>query len=133
MCFTSANKTKYIATEDIICYKEVERIQKETCRSYWTEFTYEFGKLYTLLNSKAVAEDYLNSPKPEEQERTNNNELYPNEFDDCIDIHTGFHSYKSHDLEDCFSNVECIIPKGSEYYQNLTEYVSNQIIIVKEI
>lgn len=41
-------------------------------------------------------------------------------------INAGLHSYKN--IGSC--NVKCIIPKGATYYQNDSEYCSNEIKIV---
>lgn len=53
-------------------------------------------------------------------------------------IRAGIHSFKliRHAACDRVRDeilVECKIPKGSRYYKNATEYVSDRIIIVKEV
>lgn len=129
MCFTSHDITKYIAKEDIVCYKKVSFINCRlgACMSYWTEFKYEFGKLYNLQNSKAVCAGYLVNYN---STNTDLDVLKPIVVHDYIKIDIGFHSYKYATNEE---NVKCIIPAGSEYYINYSEYCSNQIIIKEKI
>jgi hypothetical protein len=139
MCFQGTDKQLYVAEEDIVCYKEVTKLTAKTCLSYWTEFKYKFGKLYNLLNSCAVTTGgYDNTPDPEDITLQNklflDDRLINKDLANYFEVHKGFHSFKFKKETDCIRpNVRCIIPKGSEYYQNETEYVSNQIIIVEKL
>ncbi len=121
MCFYKINyndKVK-IATKDIVCYKAVELREKQECfRSFYKK---EIQHLDELLKSKLDIDTYFYS----------------------VDI--GLHSLKnigrsklwrfnsnSFWSKGCSYMVKCIIPKGSQYLENDSEYVSNQIIM-KEI
>lgn len=134
MCWSSKILEKKIATEDIKTFKVgYERVTK--LRSYYRWFIYDFNQLYET-------------------------EIYPEYSEGLYAITQGFHSYnpKKCTYERCFNEVdknyskvqsktigklidkyfgdtsvfECIIPKGSEYYENEDgEIVSNQIIIKK--
>jgi hypothetical protein len=132
MCFKSKDKTKYIAKEDIVCYKKVYIMPTSECMSYWTHFRYEFGKLYELKNTKACNVDYMYGHDPDNISLQN---IIPvQDTGHLIWIDKGFHSYNIHSI-DGFNvpNVKCIIPAGSEYYMNTSEYVSNQIIILEKL
>lgn len=126
MCFESTNTKRYIAEEDIPCYKMVWDITSRTCKSFHTYFGYEFGELYTLLNSQSVQSGYMIDENPDGFLKPQTCTTYGDDI--MIDI--GFHSYIEQDYR---AHVKCIIPKGSEYYMNDEEYVSNQLIIKEQI
>lgn len=115
MCFTSKDRAKYIADKDIVCYKTVST----DLISIYYDFQYQYGELY-------------------------HSEFDIAQYQTRIVIEEGLHSYKTSSYAKDFLHfscgnydtkivVECIIPAGSEYYMNESEYVSNQIIIVKSI
>ena len=118
MCLITNNLHKYIAEKDIVCYKVVYLQGKEII-SYWFDFPYELNRKYTIPVLQPI-------PTP------NGN----------IIIEKGFHSYRNIytakgdiwlSLMELLPKVivKCIVPKGSEYYINSKEMVSNQIIIVE--
>ena len=118
MCLTTNNTRKYIAEKDIICYKTV-KIQGTQLISYWCNFKYELNKKYKIQALQPIS--------------VGNGD---------IRICEGFHSYIKLDTAEndllygiLYPVVEvvvkCIVPKGSEYYINSEEMVSNQIIIVE--
>lgn len=118
MCLLTNNIHKYIAEKDIVCYKIVNLRDKEII-SYWFEFPYELNRKYTTQVLQPIFTKK-----------------------DNIRIEKGFHSYrtlgiaKDYIYYDMFNLlpeiiVKCIVPKGSEYYINSKEMVSNQIIIVE--
>jgi len=108
MCFLITNKKVQTATEDIICWKEVERGEK--IFSPYRRFVYKKGKVYTrgCLRKK--------------------------EYKMFNVLNIGFHSYivRKDILRfiDEWSVVKFIIPKGARYLINdFNEYISNQIIM----
>lgn len=118
MCLITNNLHKYIAEKDIVCYKIVN-LRDNKIISYWYDFIYELNKKYTIPVLQPIF-------------RKNGN----------IRIEKGFHSYRNlyiakyyicYDMFNLLPEiiVKCIVPKGSEYYINSKEMVSNQIIIVE--
>lgn len=106
MCFTGKNIER-IAKKDIVCYKKInlnfDGRNSIIISSYHKGFKYKLGKVYNASFTKS--------------KRT---------YDAGIDIFRGFHSYRNKDM----GNVKCIIPKGSKYYINDSERVSDSIKIV---
>ena len=118
MCLLTNNLHKYIAEKDIVCYKIVN-LRDNKIISYWYDFIYELNRKYTTQVLQPIF--------------TKKGNIY---------IEKGFHSYrnlgiaKDYIYYDMFNLlpeiiVKCIVPKGSEYYINNKEMVSNQIIIVE--
>lgn len=111
MCFHKLSKEDVpkVAQEDIICYKFLYR-QSSTLFSPYNSFTWEVGKVGNAIITKGIDEG---------------------------DLSNGFHSCKS--LKDCiryrtklcetYLIFQFTIPKGAEYYENETQYVSNQIFL----
>lgn len=149
MCLIVLKGTEVqIAKEDIICYKKVNIIESVIYSEY-RNFIYEIGKLYTqpLNINKNVKDPEFADRKAQLvcvlSLRIKHEELQ------CIPIFTwlglyglpyidvysvGFHSYELKNSECREANVECIIPKGSEYIQDLSGLIcSNQIIISKKL
>ena len=120
MCFIidKDNPNGRIAEKDIMCYKTLysyinTQLNARIFRSLFFDFRYVENELYELEKPKALV---------------NENGL----------INRGFHSFTKVNtaLNGLFAErvlVQCIIPKGSEYYVNNhnNEYVSNKIIIKK--
>jgi len=111
MCFIVSIKIEYTADKDIVCYKIVRLEGKKIFSAYR-------GSLY-YLNKKRRTIKLSN---------------------DFYVIHKGYHSYINlhhlnlhHRVNDPYTMVECIIPKGSKYYINESEgeYVSSSIIITE--
>lgn len=118
MCLITNNIRRYIAEKDIVCYKIVN-IRDTEIISYWFDFIYELNKKYTTQVLQPI-------PAP----------------NGSIRIEEGFHSYRNiyaakkelyYSLMKSLPTViiKCIVPKGSEYYIDSDEMVSNQIIIVE--
>ena len=118
MCLLTNNTHKYIAEKDIVCYKIVY-LRDNKIISYWYDFIYELNRKYTTQVLQPI---------------------FTKKGNICIE--KGFHSYrnlgiaKDYIYYDMFNLlpeiiVKCIVPKGSEYYINNKEMVSNQIIIVE--
>ena len=120
MCFTLIKTApKLIAKEDITCYKVIHK----NFTSLYYSFQYVVGEL--------VKSDIVIESTPEDY--------------DIIDV--GLHSYTDLQIAIKTHNagvniylaapiiVECIIPEGSEYYENPfdREYVSNQLIVTKKL
>ena len=117
MCFILSEDSKpKIAEEDIICYKIVETVvlspDIEEVASLFTGYVYTLGE----LNPKVIIK-------------------VANSFS----IDKGYHSYIKRLEKSWYSSsfshhrelVECTIPKGTLYYANDHEYVSENIIINK--
>lgn len=108
-----------VAEKDIVCYKTINKISPTKVRSLAYQFVYELNKLYEA-DIFTTAVDLRTSPNI---------------------INNGFHSYKNEPTSDFYHVVECIIPKGSLYWEGFgnelrkgsEEYCSNQIIITKII
>lgn len=117
MCWES-NKlpVRRIAKKDIYVYKIVESIDKFNCISAVKYFQYQYNKIYT--QESPIAFDSK---------------------ENVWAIKEGFHSYKTllkakadyHKLHiDYYIIVQCIIPKGSTFYENENgEVVSDSIVI----
>ncbi len=106
MCFTGKDIEK-IASKDIVCYKKVDLYIMQTkvkLISYHKGFEYNLNTLYSI----------------------NTFGKRKNRYDKNIEIHRGFHSYRKN-----VGNVKCIVPKGSKYYMNTDEIVSNSIKIIE--
>lgn len=117
MCLITNNTRKYIAEEDIVCYKVVN-IQDTKIISYWFGFPYELNRKYT---TQVLQPMFMKNG--------------------TILIEEGFHSYRNLttakeesmlSLCDPHIIVKCIVPKGSEYYISSKSMVSNQIIIIEK-
>lgn len=101
-----------------------------TCKSDITEFIYRYGKVYSLRNTAILNLFQLKSTIFHKHARRNILYNLCNILKVHYNqIHSGFHSYRL----PTEAGVECIIPVGSKYYINDTEYVSNKIKIVKKI
>jgi hypothetical protein len=113
MCFIKENNELLTAKKDIICYKYIYKNLVSSVR----EFQYELNKKYYIRFWRLKNLFYVF-----------------NNYDEINDkfIFIGFHSYHltNHMPK---VNYECIIPKGSKYYKNCEQYVSNSIIIKKKI
>lgn len=127
MCFTKAiNSKRQIADKDIRCYKILVYKNENSALAKIYTYTYKFGSLHVIPDLK------LNNKK--------------------LEINKGFHSYVYYEsienfrmkkrLKTIIANldmfgaivaVRCIIPKGSFYWKNNDEYVSNQIIVKEYI
>jgi hypothetical protein len=109
MCFSVDRNSpqRLIATENITVYKIATSFMWGLiCKPSFHNYLYIKNKLQRKID------------------------LYVN-YNDSID--EGYHSYKNSETAKYFvlgnqSIFEFIIPKGSEYYENNTEIVSNQII-----
>ena len=120
MCFflSTANKKPKGAKKDLICYKtfytQYDPGSSPRYLSPYREFEYELNKVYRIFM-------WLKFPK---EKKNLKNEL----------INRGFHSYIT--LKTCYEDgydvFKCIIPKGSKYFKNRTEYVSNRIKILEK-
>lgn len=103
-----------VATEDICCYKILYRLDETTLVSPFIGFKYDFGAVYS------IAKPLQKIPY-----------LYANVVID------GFHSYKLQlsarnatffvNSSDKAVIVKCVIPKGSEYFENAHEFVSSSL------
>lgn len=127
MCWKSykySDKKCRIAETDIKTFK-ILSLRKHTLRSYYQNYNYTIGKLNSVnsleLGGNKILEGFHSYD-------LNN---------DCLLIVDGIVVQgKGGEFLDCYIyanhivKVECIIPKGSEYYENsLGEIVSNKLII----
>jgi hypothetical protein len=121
MCFYLLEKdiTEYIAEEDIMCYKVLDAFNGEYYAPIYN-FIYKRRKTYTLkCNIKIYPPSILEYNMP----------IF-------AVIQEGFHSLQGFDILDIVKYggnaiAEFIIPKGAHYYKNKTEYVSDQIKMIK--
>ena len=117
MCLTTGHIYAHVATEDIKCYKI---LQKDMKSYYYGKFQWELGKLY-----ETDMETTANKSKS---------------------IGKAFHSYRSYlDVQEIYIYagmpslvVECTIPKGAMYFEgyhgyDTSGYASNQLIVNRVI
>lgn len=117
MCLAAEHIQAHVATEDIKCYKI---LQKDMKSYYYVDFQWEIGKLY----------------KTEMETKNRNPQI----------IGQAFHSYYTYlDAQKIHMHtgkpslvVECTIPKGAMYFKghhgyNILGYASNQIIVNRVI
>lgn len=135
MCLVTNIKRKFIADKDIKVYK---LIVQNTLKSPYTYFQYQYKNLYQT----SILEDRNNWNFYSGFDSFYYQSIYARNLDNnpnLLFIKKGFHFFidinrakrnKSHDQ----ILVECILPKGTEFYVNSVGLgVSNQIIINKEI
>lgn len=111
MCFTIDRDYNFgeeqLAHEDIECYKALD-VYEHVIKSPYQEVEYEMNVLY-----KAGLD-------------------FP---DDEGAISEGLHSCKT--IRECFEHsghaFSAIIPKGSKYYENATQYVSDQLMVIEKV
>lgn len=109
----SNNLDEKSAISDMTCYKKLYMLDVDTYVSPCIGFKYQVDKLYELGGGlKKIPFLYSNI------------------------VEQGFHSYKPNagvidhiGPSDNTVIVECVIPKGSKYYENNYEYVSDAIIV----
>ena len=138
MCLVVHRDTqKKIAKEDITVYKELIYLSEYQVGAYYQDFEYVLNTFYKTEIKES-----------EEQYHTCYDELDAQTLSlayedwtrnkDLVSYAQGFHSAISQDrFKECWREdayiYECVIPKGSEYYENLSGLiVSNQIIIKLE-
>lgn len=118
MCLTAEHIKARVATEDIKCYK----ILQKGMRSYYhDDFQWEIGKLYeTSMNALTVITKKINKAFHSYRSFLDAQEIH---------IHMGMPSLV----------VECTIPKGAKYFEGYHGYykedgfASNQLIINRVI
>ncbi len=135
MCLVTDQQQPKIAEEDITVYKLLQGMNAPC-----NEFTYKLGQLYKTEVKESVDRWCYDS-----LDRKTLNDKYGEKWpeDDTIKCFgEGFHSAVNPDRlrQTNMSSMwkaglyECTIPKGSEYYDNPSDLVvSNQIIINKKI
>ena len=121
MCFIVKKLERKIAKKNISCYKILEK------RNFGNRFL--CSPYYNFHWKLGVEEStYLENL---------------DQYDIVFQINEGFHSYitkkKAIDKKtimlcnDISFVFKAIIPKGAEYYENEFEYVSNKLVIEKEV
>ena len=118
MCWESKTKPELqTAKEDIVVYK-VALLKETGIESLFQRFHYKLGCVYKMPELILLSQD-------------------------CYRVKEGFHSYNTYKdaFQLCLSCgftwilgatyyvLKCIIPKGSKYYKNAKEIVSDTIII----
>ena len=142
MCLVVHRDTqKKIAKEDITVYKELRHIYENVVSACYQDFNYTLEKLYKTEITKETHNEVIHTcfdcEDSEVLMKAYGDSWRINE--DLISYAQGFHSAMSQDrfkeLSYYNSSIyECVIPKGSEYYENLSGLiVSNQIIIKNKI
>lgn len=138
MCLIAENKEKKIALEDIVVYKSGTIGAANHFISTYMHTRYNFDTLYNTELEESdewSCLDYMDSIYLDKRY----DDWNQGKIKELLCIGQGFHSYKNIDRAktSMWSNesiVECIIPKGAEYYEGVTDLlVSNQIIIKKII
>lgn len=123
MCFyayTKEQATAKRATEDIVCYKTLYIIENNNIfKSVVKGFIYRLGTTYK--------EWFIKLKRDNKGEYYNGNCWYGNR---------GFHSFiepLNWVMEKNEVMIKCIIPKGTKYYTNKSEYFSSRIKIIEVI
>lgn len=130
MCLITKQQNPKIANKDIVCYKYLD----SNLKSPYTQFQYEFDKLYTTKIRKSnewtcfgnLDENFLDENYPHWSER---------KYSILKCLGRGFHSSKTIkrlQMEgiDTKKIYKCIIPKGSEYYEDFTQlFISDKLIV----
>lgn len=133
MCWVSSQAVKQVAEEDIKVFKIGERYEGMFCSMY-KGFKYQLNQLYTSCcidiefqdyNDRFVGSRGFHSYDPSMAYLEISKNVIPRwsvrTRQGALDFDTGDANYVK---------AECIIPKGSEYYENeWGEIISNQIII----
>jgi len=131
MCFNSLNiPIKYIATEDITCYKICKKKNNKYYSLYYRK-KYIPNKIYRMIKNFYIKKDLYKS-------MSETNIIY--------NINKGYHSYMNYITTLSYFELlggtivsmcicKFVIPKGSTYYKNEKEniYVSNKIKFIQEI
>lgn len=140
MCLITDQKVPTIATEDIIVYKvlQLPYSEKGLLVSPYNIFYYKLGELYETKIEKSNERCCLDNT----DDRALSNkfgEWKTNE--DIISYGPGFHSMKTYERAvQCSKSMlyvstaiyKCTIPKGAEYYENPSDLlVSDKLIVVK--
>ena len=118
MCFFISSKSRKIqvANENIVCYKVCKNLNKEKTKitSLYRDFRYT---LHKSVQVESFGRSFMRET-----------------------IHWGLHSFiKFEDARATVSIrehekvVKCIIPKGTKYYQNNSEYCSLKIKLIEVI
>ena len=141
MCLLTYQKEPKILTEDLVVYKILER----DFRAYtFKHFVYKVKKLYktviTKIEINSYEDDFLFCDDLDQNYYKPLIKDLNYKEGEIVAIQEGFHSAKSVErvkqisvYSDPFI-VKCIIPAGSEYYEDETGLcVSNQIIIVEKV
>lgn len=137
MCLITDQLTAKIATEDIVVFKALKKVNKESARSYMssTGFTYTLGETY-----RTEIKDSCDWTPLDERNRNFLNRHHPKWYSENTNvlkcIGQGFHAAKTPNRMKGFdgSNGESIyqgtIPAGSEYFEDGDGLiVSNSICI----
>jgi hypothetical protein len=129
MCFTNTRnlKSPKVAKTDIICFKKMKRLRSNRVKSeYYNDI---LQNEWTVPVSYKIGETYRATD-------FNGNSITRLELK-YNDIDRGFHSYKEriqkrfYLKDNIIANVKCVIPKGTQYYENNKDYVSTDIKFVK--
>lgn len=140
MCLITKQKKPFIAQEDVICYKGLS-FYCNMLRSPIQNFTWQLGKLYKndLNVVNKIKKESIGCGCIFKYADNLSYKYYSKLRVNLTIITTGFHSCNNIErlINMDYSSIkvyECIIPKGSLYFEDETGLlVSNQIIIQKII
>lgn len=149
MCLATRQQEPKIAKEDIICYKLVNIIQGKIHSAYQSTFKWELNKLYqtnirellpqgygdyeyTCTFDRFSQEEYVQSLITQEEYFLKYGELPENSVKV---FQLGFHSAKTIKRFSVKNEAisECVIPIGSEYYEDETGLIVSNKLIMKKI
>ena len=138
MCLVTEQLESKIASKDIICYKVLLKLENEISNTVFyvspvRHFTYFSNR--TDLNNKVFKAEKAywleNSPGDDLKPTYIDNELISYELNSGF-----FHMYKDYDSavkaiknsipgeKESYTIFECVIPKGSHYYEGITSFPS---------
>lgn len=124
-----------IAEEDIVCYKKLDIYKVKDgmkLKSPYQYFVYKLGEEYRT--SFGIEENIeLGKNAWWADSRTEYfYKLFP--LQNLMAYNQGFHSYKKDEIRNWERpNVECIIPKGSQYVEDETGLICSKSIIITKI
>jgi len=146
MCLITNDKTKYIAEEDITVYKMLAftHDEKYCGRSYHHgNYYYMWGEQpeveikesnqWTAYDSEAI--DMCETIYPQFHASYFGEGIKQEQRDIFMCIGAGYHSMVKGriDWTTDLIVVKCLIPKGAEYYKDMTGlYVSNRLVVVEK-
>lgn len=149
MCFTKTFKKRVtreqaiiplIAKKDIICYKRLDPRFGYKRRKGYSQFGH-YGYYETVRKEGKYVTPYRQYPMELGMHYYQTNQKFTFSCNrgkiGRLDINRGLHSHVSFKIAEenrQFSEVivKCIIPKGSQYFKNETDIVSDNLILLKE-
>lgn len=129
-CYTSIDKISHVAETDIRTFKILKLVEHLLC-AYYQNYNYTIGKLNSVNSLELIGNKIFEGFHSYDL----NNDCIPGFLEGNIVVQDKKGRFLDcYDYIDHIVKVECIIPKGSKYYENsFGEIVSNKLIVDKII